>query len=132
MTQPSAGKPLLLLLLLLLLVVGFSATYFLQRQSFNSIRQIQQDNFDFQTREIKFHIEQRLVAYEQILLGTKGLFTSSKKVSRDMFHKYVGNLHLEGHYQGIQGIGFSLIIQPSEKAKHITAIHKEGFPDYTL
>jgi diguanylate cyclase (GGDEF)-like protein/PAS domain S-box-containing protein len=119
-------------LLLLLLLIGFSATYFLQRQAFNATHQIQQENFDYQTREMVFRIEQRLTSYEQVLLGTKALFVASKNVARNEFRNYVGNLHLENRYPGIQGVGFSLIIRPSEKAKHIQAIRNEGFSSYTL
>ena len=122
----------LLLLLLLLLLTGFSATYFLQRQAFKAAHQIQQENFDYQTREMILRIEQRLSAYEQVLLGTKALFVASKNVTRNEFRDYVGNLYLENRYPGIQGVGFSLIIQPSEKAKHIQAVRNEGFPNYTL
>ena len=120
------------LLLLLLLLTGFSATYFLQRQALKAAHQSQQDNFDYQTREITLRIEQRLATYEQVLLGTKSLFAASNEIKRKEFRIYVENLHLENRFPGIQGIGFSLIIQPSEKNKHIQAVRKEGFPNYTL
>jgi PAS domain S-box-containing protein len=119
-------------LLLLLLLTGFSVTYFLQRQALNAAHQNQQDNFDYQTREITLRIEQRLAAYEQVLLGTKSLFAASKIVNRAAFRIYVENLRLEKRFPGIQGVGFSLIIKPSEKAKHIQAVRNEGFPDYML
>ncbi|MCX7101058.1 MAG: EAL domain-containing protein [Methylobacter sp.] len=120
------------LLLLLLLLTGVSATYFLQRQALNAAHQNQKDNFDYQTREITLRIEQRLATYEQVLLGTKSLFAASKEVNRDEFRNYVGNLYLENRFPGIQGVGFSLLIQPSEKAKHIQIVRNEGFPNYTL
>ena len=119
-------------LLLLLLLTGFSVTYFLQRQALNAAHQSHQDNFDYQTREITLRIEQRLATYEQVLLGTTSLFAASNEINREEFRIYVENLHLENRFPGIQGIGFSLIIQPSEKAKHIQAVRKEGFPNYTL
>ncbi|MEI8208377.1 MAG: CHASE domain-containing protein, partial [Methylococcales bacterium] len=121
-----------LLLPLLLLLTGFSVTYFLQWQAIIAARQSQQNNFDYQTREIILRIEQRLADYEQVLLGTKSLITASKEVSRAEFRNYIKNLKIENHFPGIQGVGFSLIIQPSEKAKHIQTIRKEGYPNYTL
>jgi diguanylate cyclase (GGDEF)-like protein/PAS domain S-box-containing protein len=113
-------------------MAGFSVTYFLQRQALNAANQIQQDNFDYQTREITLRIEQRLAAYEQVLFGTKSLFAASKVVNREAFRIYVENLRLENRFPGIQGVGFSLIIKPSEKAKHIQAVRNEGYPNYTL
>ena len=121
-----------ILLLILLLVTGFSATYFLQRQALHAAQQSQQDYFDYQTRETTLRIEQRLATYEQVLLGTKSLFAASKEVNRESFRIYVENLRLENRFPGIQGVGYSVIFQPSEKAKHIQAVRNEGFPNYTL
>ena len=121
-----------LLLPLLVLLTGFTITYYIQRQALNTAHQSHQNNFDYQTREITLRIEQRLAAYEQVLIGTKGLFASSKVVTREEFRNYIKNLNLENLFPGIQGVGFSLIIQPSEKAKHIQTIQKEGYPNYTI
>lgn len=116
----------------LVLAAGLVVTYFLQRAAFDDARQMQRDNFAYQEREIALRIEQRLAAYEQVLRGVKGLFISSQDVERDEFHNYVAGLRLENHFPGIQGVGFSRIVPPQEKARHIQAIRNEGFPDYTL
>lgn len=116
----------------LVLASGLVVTYFAQHATFNTAIQIQQGNFSYHTREIMLRIEQRLGAYEQVLRGVKGLYIASEKVDRGEFRDYVSNLRLEHHFPGIQGIGFSLIIPPHEKARHIEAIRKEGFPGYTL
>lgn len=128
MTQRHIDK----LLPWLVLAAGLAATFLLQQAAFNDARRAQQDSFAFQTREITMHIEQRLAAYEQVLLGVKGLYLASKEVDRNEFFSYVINLNLGKHYPGIQGIGFALIIPPEEKARHVEAIRKEGFPGYRL
>ena len=120
------------LLPLLILAVGLVATYFLQQTAFNVARQAQQDSFDYQTREVVLRVEQRLAAYEQILRGTRGLFIASKSVERNEFRDYVSTLQLADQYPGIQGVGFSLIVPQQEKARHIGAIRKEGFPGYAV
>ena len=117
---------------LLVLAVGLVTTYLLQQAAFKDARQIQQDIFAYQTREITLRIEQRLAAYEQILRGAKGLFVASKSIGRNGFRDYVANQRLEDHYPGIQGIGFSQIIPPQEKVRHVEVIRKEGFPNYTV
>jgi len=116
----------------LVLAAGLAATFFLQQAAFNAARRIQRDNFDYQSREIMLRIEQRLAAYEQVMRGVKGLYAASKSVERDEFHDYVASLHLADRFPGIQGIGYSQIILPQEKARHIGAIRKEGFPTYTV
>ncbi len=115
--------------ILLVLSTGLAAIYFLQNAALTSARQVQQDNFDYQGREIALRIEQRLIAYEQVLRGVRGLYIASNKVSRNEFRDYAANLNLTEHYPGIQGVGFSLIIPPQQKARHIEAIRKEGFPE---
>lgn len=117
---------------LLVLLTGLVAIYFLQNAAFNISRQIRQDEFDYQAREITLRIQQRLEAYEQVLRGVKGLYVASKSVERKEFRDYVRTLALAKDYPGIQGIGFSQIILPEDKAGHIEAIRKEGFPNYTL
>ena len=62
---------------------------------------------------------------------SRGLYVASENVERNEFHDYVSTLDLAKNYPGIQGVGFSLIIPPQKKARHIEAVRKEGFPDYT-
>lgn len=107
-----------------MLAGGLAVTYFLQHAAFNTSRQAQEDYFNYQAREVVLRIEQRLAAYEQVLLGTKGLFAASKGVDRNEFRNYVAALQLAKQYPGIQGVGFSLIISLQEKARHIEVIHK--------
>jgi PAS domain S-box-containing protein len=116
----------------LVLAGGLAATWFLQQAALNTALQSQQSNFDYRTREITLRIEQRLAAYNQILRGASGLFAASQQVDRDKFRNYVDHLRLSKNYPGIQSIGFSLIIPPHEKARHIDAIRQEGFPRYTM
>ncbi|OGT00240.1 MAG: hypothetical protein A3F73_09955 [Gallionellales bacterium RIFCSPLOWO2_12_FULL_59_22] len=128
MTYLRSGK----LLPWLVLASGFVATYFIQLAVFDAASQLQQSRFSYHTREVMLRIEQRLAAYEQVLRGVQGLHIASENVDRGEFRDYVANLRLENHYPGIQGVGFSLIVPPHEKIRHIEAIRKEGFPGYTL
>lgn len=116
----------------MMLAAGLSATYVLQRQAVNAAYEAQKDNFDYQAKEIILRIEQRLLSYEQVLLGTKALFVSSKYVDRDEFRSYVNSLYLQKHSPGIQGVGYARVITPSDKKSHIEAIRRDGFADYAL
>lgn len=116
----------------LVLVVGLAITYFIQQVALTAAKSALEDSFAYQKREISLRIEQRLIAYQHVLLGTRGLFSASKTIERGEFHNYVSNLQLAKHYPGIQGVGFSLIVLPQEKAGLIEAIRQEGFPEYTM
>jgi PAS domain S-box-containing protein len=116
----------------LVLAVGLATTWYFQQAAMNAAHLAQQTSFEYQADEIKLRIEQRLAAYRQILRGISGLFAASKQVDRDEFHVYVDDLRLSENYPGIEGVGYSQIIPPQEKARHIDAIRKEGFPEYTV
>jgi diguanylate cyclase (GGDEF)-like protein/PAS domain S-box-containing protein len=117
---------------LLVLSSGLVTLYFLQNAALNAARQIQQDNFEYQAREVVLRIEQRLAAYEQVLRGVRGLYVASKNVERNEFRDYVSSLELSKNYPGIQAIGFAQIIPASQKTSHIAEMHKQGFPNYAL
>ena len=121
-----------LLLPWLLLVVGLVATYLLQQRAVTAAHNELRDNFDYQVREFKLRIAQRLAAYEHILLGTRGLFAAAGNVERAEFREYVSNLRLASQYPGIQGIGYALLVAPEARVGHIEAIRQQGFPEYTL
>ena len=120
------------LLFWLVLTAGLIITYFSQQAAYNSAYNLQQENFNFKTRLIKLRIEHRLITYESLLQGVKGLYVATEDVSREDFHNYVTILNLESQFSGIQGVGFSQIIPPQIKNEHIESIRKEGFPNYSL
>ncbi|MDZ4141707.1 MAG: CHASE domain-containing protein [Methylotenera sp.] len=116
----------------LILAAGLSSTYLLQNAASNAAYNIQQENFNSSAHLIKLRIEQRLIAYANLLHGARGLYEASKSVERDEFHKYVTAMNLTSEFSGIQGLGFSLIIPPQIMSRHRESIRKEGFPDYIV
>jgi two-component system, cell cycle sensor histidine kinase and response regulator CckA len=84
------------------------------------------------TSEISVHIINRMSRIEQILLGGAGLFNANSSVSRSEWRRYVAALRLSETRYGIQGVGFSKWLTPSEKESNIRAIRAEGFHDYTI
>ncbi len=92
--------------------------------------------FDLLVEQTAEAIQDRIRANEQILRGVVGLSSanrqSGKSVTRAEFRAFVATLNLDERYPGIQGVGFSKLIQPGELAKHITAVRAEGHPDYVV
>jgi len=88
--------------------------------------------FESRTKEISDSIYNRMIEYEQVLWGGVGFFNAIGHFDRVKWHDYVRGLKINEHWPGIQGIGLSIPIQPSEKSKHIESVRAEGFPEYTI
>lgn len=106
---------------------GFIVSTLEQQQTKSNI-------FDFRVERIINAILHRMQAYQQVLEGGAALFAASTLVERQEWHQYVSHLHLDKVYPGIQGVGFSQVIHPQDKAVHLAAIRAEGgiFLHYTL
>lgn len=93
---------------------------------------IEERRFDSRTNEITLRIVNKLNLNGAILRGGVGLFRASESVTRQEWHDYVEILQLAELYPGIQGVGFSKMISPSDLDSHIREVRAEGFPDYTV
>ncbi len=91
------------------------------------------ERFISRTDHIIYSITGRIYSKRAILQGGAALFAANKgNVSREQWRTYVENLRLSERYAGIQGVGFSRLIRPSELKSHIAKIRAEGFPAYTV
>jgi diguanylate cyclase (GGDEF)-like protein len=115
-----------------ILVLGLALTYALQDAERRAAHQALLEEFDFRANEIISNINARMAKYEQVLEGAAGLFAASSSVERDEFAEYVRTMRLDEKYPGIQGVGFSILLSPAEKARHIAQVRTEGFPDYDI
>ncbi|MBV2235957.1 MAG: CHASE domain-containing protein [Sterolibacterium sp.] len=116
----------------LVLLLSLAFTTLAWRNAQLSQQQYAQTQFDFQTREVLTRIEQRMRAYQQILLATRGLFDASQEVSRNDFRAFVNSLQLTEMYPGIQGVGYSLMIPANQLTQHIRSVRQQGFANYTV
>ncbi len=116
------------IVLLASLLITFNAWYFVRGEATKRV----QARFDFRVKTIEKGIYERLQAYEFLLRGGSGLFEASDEVTREQWRTYVTKLQINKYYPGIQGVGFSKQILPSEKEAHLRQIRGEGFPQYTI
>ncbi len=65
-------------------------------------------------------INKRLDTYLALLRAARGLFAANPTVSREQFRQFIDNLELPERYPGIQGVGFSVRVNP-EETKQILA-----------
>ncbi len=87
--------------------------------------------FDQETQQIETAIRDRMAAYEQVLLGARGLL-NSHEVTRDEWHSYIKALMLPERYPGIQGLGFAPLVRHSQKQAYIQQIRSHGLPEYDI
>lgn len=80
----------------------------------------------FERREVQAAVQQRRLSYEQVLRGAVGLSATSQHVERDYWQDSVRNLHIDQHYPGIQGIGFSQWPSAAEREPPAHRIPAEG------
>lgn len=123
-------SPVIAWIILAISLVLTASAYTVSRQL---VEKRLSDNFDFRSNEISRAIQDRLNIYEQILWSGVALFdASTKEVEREQWRKFVYTLHIDAHWPGIQGIGYSIPVNPNDKQQHINKIQQEGFVDYKI
>jgi two-component system, sensor histidine kinase len=90
-----------------------------------------QAEFDTRVRETVGLFRERMLAYEQALHATHGLFASSAKVERGDFQAFVASLRIETH-PGLLGMGYSLRVPAGERQRHERNVRAQGFPAYAI
>ncbi|MBC7609032.1 MAG: CHASE domain-containing protein [Polaromonas sp.] len=116
---------------LVVLGLALGLSWYLWEKEKREIEAVLQGEFDTRVRETVSLFRERMLAYEQALRATHGLFSTSEAVQRGDFQSFVSNLHIQNH-PGLQGMGFALIVPSAEREKHIAAVRSQGFPAYTV
>jgi diguanylate cyclase (GGDEF)-like protein/PAS domain S-box-containing protein len=110
-------------LLLTLLVWGTSS-----RRS----ESVAANRFLLQSNEVSSLVTARMVNYEQVLRGLKGLFLASEYVDKEEFSKYHDALNLQQEYPGILGLAFAPKVEPANMASHYGVAGREGIEGYQI
>lgn len=116
----------------IVLGLSFLLVAYAWRNANQDLNDAEQKQFDYRTVEISSAVIKRMLNYEQVLRGGRGLFAASERVSRAEWHAYVSSQLIQVRYPGIQGIGFAIHIASDDKAAHERSIREEGFQDYTI
>jgi signal transduction histidine kinase len=82
--------------------------------------------------ETRAAIAERLQVHISLLRGVAGLFASGAPVDRDSFRSYVERLGLSTNYPGAQGVGFSALLRPEDRATLTVAKRIDIPPDVRL
>lgn len=81
---------------------------------------------------LELRTRNRMNAYEEVLLGAKGLFLVKPNVDRREWRAYYETLQTETHLPGLQGLGWAELIPPEALAEHEERVRAEGFPTYAV
>lgn len=116
----------------LIFFAGLTLTFLLSSQFKHNAEVKAYSDFEFASDQISLRIEEKLNSYALILRGAAALFDASANVTREDWQRYTEKLQASQLIAGIQGIGFSKLIQPDELQAHIAEIREQGFPDYRV
>lgn len=117
---------------LIVLIIGLFITFIISNYVEQKEETQSQKEFVQVCNEIKSKIITRVNMQKEFLISGSSLFEASETVTRDEwknFNKFSGN---NVKFMGVQGIGFSAIINKEDLKKHTSAIQKEGFPKYKV
>src|SRR6267143_3934346 len=110
------------------LIVTFVAALYVHRTTEAKDRV----RFENSVRQVSTTLQNRLDTNVALLRAGNGVFAASISVEPDEFRKFVSQLDLPSHYPGIQGIGFSLKLQPDGRKQLIEQMRKAGNPDFRI
>src|SRR6266550_9133855 len=110
------------------LIVTFVAALYVHRTTEAKDRA----RFENSVKQVSTTLQNRLDTHVALLRAGTGLFAASNSVEPDEFRRFVNQLDLPNHYPGIQGIGFSLKLQPEQRKQLIERMRKAGNPDFKI
>ncbi|MDX5348366.1 MAG: CHASE domain-containing protein, partial [Hymenobacteraceae bacterium] len=113
-----------------LLIFGITVFFFLDMKK--RVQESNRQEFEFRTFQAKTALERRIQHYVQVLQGAQGFFYASDSVTRADWATYVNSLKVDKFYPGIQGTGYTMVLQPEELQAHEQLIRSEGYSDYTV
>lgn len=91
-----------------------------------------QAKFDALVQTVQGAIRDRMLAYEQILLGGAGLINALGEVHRAQWASYVASLDAQKNYPGVHGVGFAEYVVPQNRDAFIRRMANQGMPQYQI
>ena len=118
--------PYLVLAVSIILTLGITYIFYQSALGKDQIR------FNTNVNRIQNTIEERISLYIVLLKSGRGFIKANEDIKRRDFANFVGSLELDKNYKGVEGIGYSIVFKPEEKADLIKRMQTEGFTDFKL
>lgn len=96
------------------------------------------DQFDYQIRNSHLAIQARFQSYVDVLRGTRALFHTGNRITREQFQTYVEQLDLPRSFPGITNLNFARHVlardvQTFERSVRTdTSLDKHGYPGFSI
>lgn len=132
LTKRMRGASKSILLSLVVLVALLVATGLAWQQALGSATYRAELRFQSETSALKSTVTQELNGYIKALQGARGLFSASEQVNRAEWKAYVDSLRLPQNYPGMQGLGFTQIVTPAQKAAFVAEMRRQGFSSFAI
>lgn len=116
----------------LVLFVGILIVFYTFYEATLLANSIDSERFDAQTEELADAISDRMLAYEQVLAGGRGLFAASQSVERHEWKSFVDAQRIQERFPGIQAIGYVERVTRDELDSFVDGVRQQGIEDYSI
>jgi len=86
---------------------------------------------EYESNLIIRRVQSWMDRYDGALIQTRAFILNAAPITREKFKDYVYDTEIFKRYPGLQGIGYTALLEASEIDKHLQEIRKE-IPNYTL
>lgn len=123
---PLRPIPLFVMIFMIVLTIGFALV--IKFQLDKHLR----DSFDMASQDITQKISERILIYNTILKGGKGLFQITASPTRQQWRDYINTLDSTKNYHGIMALGYISYVTSGAKNSFTQSIRAQGVPNYTI
>ncbi|QFR48845.1 PAS domain S-box protein [Sulfurimonas lithotrophica] len=117
----------------IVLIIGILISFLIGIIVYSYYIKEEQYRFNEVAKKIVVKLEDRVKIYREILYGGLALFEANNgNVTREQWAIYIKQLKLKDNFPGIQGVGYSIVLQEDELDKNIAQIRSEGFSNYKI
>lgn len=117
----------------LIVFMAFMSITLLSRQSAIRATELQREELiTRKTADIQRELDARVSTYQDTLRAAAGLLGASDTVNRAEWRQFLAGFELKDRYPGIQSIGYTKVLAPSEVAANVASVRAEGFANYTI
>jgi len=109
------------------LLVGIALSLLASRAVREEMKRDAQDRLDITAANAAVQVERRFAAYFTVLTGTRALFHTVDRVSREDFHRYAQALALKPDFPGFHILNYAPYVPPGSEAAFETAIRQDPY-----
>ncbi len=114
------------------LVVGIVVTALVAFYLHETIRERLRVRFERSAAVVEQSLESHVNAYVALLNAARGILSGSEPLTRERFKRFAEVLDMEEQYPGIQGIGFSAVVRPDDRASLEAKMRAQGHEDFRI